>query len=52
VVGRMEYLAPEYVYFAVTTEKIYVYNFGVVVLEVATRRRPVVDDGNVIVDWV
>ncbi|KAJ6691987.1 hypothetical protein OIU79_013867 [Salix purpurea] len=43
--GRMGYLAPEYVYSAVPTEKTYVYSFGVVVLEVATGRRPVDDDG-------
>uniref|UniRef100_A0A6N2NK02 Protein kinase domain-containing protein n=1 Tax=Salix viminalis TaxID=40686 RepID=A0A6N2NK02_SALVM len=50
--GRMGYLAPEYVYSAVPTEKTYVYSFGVVVLEVATGRRPVDDDGTVVVDWV
>uniref|UniRef100_A0A6N2K2S6 Protein kinase domain-containing protein n=1 Tax=Salix viminalis TaxID=40686 RepID=A0A6N2K2S6_SALVM len=47
--GRMGYLAPEYVYSAVPTEKTYVYSFGVVVLEVATG---VDDDGTVVVDWV
>jgi hypothetical protein len=48
----MGYLAPENVYFAVPTKKTYVYSFGVMVLEVAMRRRPVDDDGTVIVDWV
>jgi len=52
VVGRMGYLAPEYVYSAIPKEKTYVYSFGVVVLKVAMRRRPVDDDGTVIVDWV
>lgn len=50
--GTMGYLAPEYVYSGVPTVKTDVYSFGVVVLEVATGRRPVDDDGTVIVDWV
>ncbi|GKU90618.1 hypothetical protein SLEP1_g4591 [Rubroshorea leprosula] len=50
--GTMGYLAPEYVYCGVPTEKTDVYSFGVVVLEVATGRRPVDDDGTVLVDWV
>lgn len=36
----MGYLAPEYVYSGIPTEKTDVYSFGVVVLEVATGRRP------------
>nr|XP_011464794.1 PREDICTED: L-type lectin-domain containing receptor kinase S.6 [Fragaria vesca subsp. vesca] len=50
--GTMGYLAPEYVYSGVPTVKTDVYSFGVVVLEVATGRKPVDDDGTVIVDWV
>ncbi|KAF7819827.1 L-type lectin-domain containing receptor kinase S.6 [Senna tora] len=50
--GTMGYLAPEYVYSGVPTVKTDVYSFGVVVLEVATGRRPVEDDGTVIVDYV
>ncbi|KAF8405859.1 hypothetical protein HHK36_007937 [Tetracentron sinense] len=50
--GTMGYLAPEYVHSGVPTEKTDVYSFGVVVLEVATARCPVDDDGIVLVDWV
>ncbi|GAV70174.1 Pkinase domain-containing protein/Lectin_legB domain-containing protein [Cephalotus follicularis] len=50
--GTMGYLAPEYVYSGVPTEKTDVYSYGVVVLEVASGRRPVDDDGTVLVDWV
>ncbi|XP_050378756.1 L-type lectin-domain containing receptor kinase S.6 [Argentina anserina] len=50
--GTMGYLAPEYVYSGVPTVKTDVYSFGVVMLEVATGRKPVEDDGTVIVDWV
>ena len=50
--GTMGYLAPEYVYSGVPTKKIDVYSFGVVVLEVATGRKPVDDDGALVVDWV
>lgn len=49
-VGTMGYLAPEYVYTGVPSEKTDVYSFGVVVLEVCTGRRPVGDDGTVLVD--
>lgn len=50
--GTMGYLAPEYVYSGIPTEKTDVYSFGVVALEVATGRRPVDTDGTAIVDWV
>ncbi|XP_054789864.1 L-type lectin-domain containing receptor kinase S.6 [Prosopis cineraria] len=50
--GTMGYLAPEYVYSGVPTVKTDVYSFGVVVLEVATGRKPVDDDGTVVVDYV
>lgn len=50
--GTMGYLAPEYVYSGVPTVKTDVYSFGVVLLEVASGRRPVNDDGTVLVDWV
>ena len=50
--GTMGYLAPEYVYSGIPTEKTDVYSFGVVVLEVATGRRPLDDNGIVVVDWV
>ncbi|KAG2665649.1 hypothetical protein I3760_15G018200 [Carya illinoinensis] len=50
--GTMGYLAPEYVYSGVPTKKTDVYSFGVVVLEVATGRNPVDDEGTVLVDWV
>ncbi|KAL1218022.1 L-type lectin-domain containing receptor kinase S.6 [Cardamine amara subsp. amara] len=48
--GTMGYLAPEYVYTGVPSEKTDVYSFGVVILEVCTGRRPVGDDGTVLVD--
>ena len=35
----MGYLAPEYLYSGIPTEKTDVYSFGVVVLEVALRRQ-------------
>ncbi|KAL9317635.1 hypothetical protein ACSQ67_014152 [Phaseolus vulgaris] len=50
--GTMGYLAPEYVYSGVPTVKTDVYSFGVVVLEVASGRKPVEDDGTVVVDYV
>ncbi|XP_022766299.1 L-type lectin-domain containing receptor kinase S.6 [Durio zibethinus] len=50
--GTMGYLAPEYVYSGVPTVKTDVYGFGVVVLEVATGKRPVDENGAVLVDWV
>lgn len=49
--GTMGYLAPEYVYSGVPTEKTDVYSFGVVVLEVATGKRPVESDGTAIVEF-
>jgi len=48
----MGYPAPEYLYSGIPTEKTDVYSFGVVVLEVATGRRPLDDNGIVVVDWV
>ncbi|XAR73089.1 Non-specific serine/threonine protein kinase [Bertholletia excelsa] len=45
-------LAPEYVYSGIPTIKTDVYSFGVVVLEVASGKRPVDDDGALLVDWV
>ncbi|KAF8108175.1 hypothetical protein N665_0114s0065 [Sinapis alba] len=48
--GTMGYLAPEYVYTGVPSEKTDVYSFGVVVLEVCTGRRPVGDDGSILID--
>ncbi|KDO83665.1 hypothetical protein CISIN_1g047719mg, partial [Citrus sinensis] len=50
--GTMGYLAPEYVYSGVPSEKTDVYSFGVVALEVAAGKSPVDNDGCVIVDWV
>ncbi|XAR67789.1 Non-specific serine/threonine protein kinase, partial [Bertholletia excelsa] len=50
--GTMGYLAPEYVYSGIPTVKTDVYSSGVVVLEVATGKRPVDDDGALLVDWV
>ncbi|XP_017413162.1 L-type lectin-domain containing receptor kinase S.6 [Vigna angularis] len=50
--GTMGYLAPEYVYSGVPTVKSDVYSFGVVVLEVGSGRKPVEDDGSVVVDYV
>ncbi|KAF2296572.1 hypothetical protein GH714_000281 [Hevea brasiliensis] len=50
--GTMGYLAPEYVYSGVPSVKTDVYSFGVVVLELATGRRPVEDDGTVLVESV
>ncbi|XP_044510991.1 L-type lectin-domain containing receptor kinase S.6-like [Mangifera indica] len=50
--GTMGYLAPEYVYSGVPSEKTDVYSFGVVVLEVATGRKPVDNEGSLIVDWM
>ncbi|KAJ4901032.1 L-type lectin-domain containing receptor kinase S.6 [Raphanus sativus] len=48
--GTMGYLAPEYVYKGVPSEKTDVYSFGVVILEVCTGRRPVGDDGSILID--
>lgn len=50
----MGYLAPEYVYSDVPTVKTDVYSFTMVVmvLEVAMGRKPVENDGTVVVDWV
>ncbi|CAN1130275.1 L-type lectin-domain containing receptor kinase S.6 [Linum perenne] len=50
--GTMGYLAPEYVYCGVPTQKTDVYSYGVVVLEVATGRWPVQEGGTVLVDWI
>ncbi|KAI3921803.1 hypothetical protein MKX01_005492 [Papaver californicum] len=50
--GTRGYLAPEYVHAGVPTVKTDVYSFGVVTLEVATGRRPVDNDGRILVDWV
>ncbi|XP_010519402.1 PREDICTED: L-type lectin-domain containing receptor kinase S.6 [Tarenaya hassleriana] len=50
--GTMGYLAPEYVYSGVPSEKTDVYSFGIVVLEVCTGRRPVEEDGTVLVEMM
>ncbi|XP_038991117.1 L-type lectin-domain containing receptor kinase S.6-like [Hibiscus syriacus] len=50
--GTIGYLAPEYVYTGVPTVKTDVYSFRVVVLEVATGKRPVDENGTVLVDWI
>lgn len=50
--GTMGYLAPEYVYSGVPTVKTDVYSFGVLVLEVASGRRPVDENGVMVTDWV
>lgn len=49
--GTLGYLAPEYVYSGVATERSDVYSFGVLALEVATGRRPT-EKGTAVVDWV
>ncbi|XP_077236139.1 L-type lectin-domain containing receptor kinase S.6-like [Tasmannia lanceolata] len=49
--GTMGYLAPEYVYSGVLSEKTDVYSFGVLALEVGTGKRPI-DERFVLVDWV
>ncbi|KAE8735627.1 L-type lectin-domain containing receptor kinase S.6 [Hibiscus syriacus] len=50
--GTIGYLAPEYVYTGVPTVKTDVYSFRVVVLEVATGKRPVDENGTMLVDWI
>ncbi|EOA14630.1 hypothetical protein CARUB_v10027888mg [Capsella rubella] len=50
--GTMGYLAPEYVYTGVPSEKTDVYSFGVVVLEVCTGRMAVGNDGTGLVDFM
>ncbi|KDP43024.1 hypothetical protein JCGZ_25210 [Jatropha curcas] len=46
------YSAPEYLDFGIPSVKTDVYSFGVVVLEVATGKKPIEDDGTMLVDWV
>ncbi|XP_061356190.1 L-type lectin-domain containing receptor kinase VIII.1-like [Gastrolobium bilobum] len=56
--GTMGYLAPEYVLTGRATEKTDVFSYGAVVLEVASGRRPIEKDANVVevsrnlVEWV
>ncbi|KAG1362512.1 receptor-like protein kinase 2 [Cocos nucifera] len=55
VAGSYGYIAPEYGYMMKITEKSDVYSYGVVVLEVLTRRQPIdptIPDGLHVVDWV
>ncbi|KAG7016428.1 L-type lectin-domain containing receptor kinase S.6, partial [Cucurbita argyrosperma subsp. argyrosperma] len=50
--GTMGYLAPEYVYSGVPTVETDIYSFGVVLLEVASGRRAVIEEGTMLVDWI
>ncbi|CAN1124668.1 L-type lectin-domain containing receptor kinase S.1 [Linum perenne] len=57
VVGTFSYLAPEMASITVPTKASDVYIFGVVVLKVASGRRPielgsVVEDDTILLDWV
>ncbi|XP_042413085.1 L-type lectin-domain containing receptor kinase IX.1-like [Zingiber officinale] len=49
--GTLPYMAPEYYHYGKASKETDVYSFGIVALEIACGRRPVMDDA-LLVEWV
>lgn len=52
VVGTFGYIAPEYFMHGRISDKIDIYSFGVVLLELVSGRRPILAEGESLVKWV